>query len=294
MAVYFLRSKHPSRGKDARGAGTAANCAAERICDQRSGETYSYSGCDDVVHKEIVLPYELAGLADMDWTQDRATFWNAAEHAGLRRDTNPLCSTGRSRHNGLMDSVPRLYLFVPPEEKAEVEALGASWDAAAKCWYIAENEAPGKFSRWLSDAAEPDEADAEGYAIVSHEACVVATTTYCQHCGADIEVICIHCFGGTVTEEPLEQFTVSDIREMDEALTSQLALWPYFRRAAELDGVFANYCTRCGEPQDDMLLHSEPDQPFFDVPEAIVGGQVTCTPLLGTIRLSGDEHFLVD
>ena len=134
----------------------------------------------------------------------------------------------------------------------------------------------------------------EGYTIVSHEACVVATTTPCQHCGADIEVICIHCFGGTVAQEPLEQFTVSDIREMDEALADQLALWPHFRKATELDGVFANYCTRCGEPQDDRLLHSQPEQPFFDVPTAIVSGEVTYTPLIGTIRLSGDEHFLVD
>jgi hypothetical protein len=184
-----------------------------------------------------------------------------------------------------------MYLFVPPEEKADVEALGASWDADAKCWYITESEAPGEFSRWLRDAAQPDEADGEGYTIVSHEACVVATMVCCQHCGANIEVICIHCFGGTVAEEPLEQFTVSDIQEIDEELAGQLALWPHFREAP--DGGFANYCTCCGEPQDDMLLHSEPEQPFFDVPEAIVSGQITCTPLLGTIRLNGDEHFLV-
>ncbi len=193
-----------------------------------------------------------------------------------------------------MDTAPRTYLFVPPEEKAEVEALGASWDAAAKSWYIAESDAPGKFSRWLHVAPEPDEADAESYTIVSHEACVVATTTSCQQCGANIDVICIHCFGGTVAEQSLEQFTVSDIRDMDEALASQLALWPHFRKAPEPDGVFANYCTRCGEPQDDMLLHSEPEQPFFDVPTAIVSGAVSYTPLMGTIRLNGDEHFLVD
>jgi hypothetical protein len=190
-----------------------------------------------------------------------------------------------------MDIASRTYLFVPPEEKAEVAALGASWDAAAKCWYIAQGEAPQKFSRWLYEAAEPDGANAEGYAIVSHEACVVTTKVPCQHCGADIEVICIHCFGGTVMEEPLEQFTVSDIRDTDEALADQLALWPSFRKAP--DGGFANYCTRCGEPQDEMLLHSEPEQPFFDVPAAIAAGQVTCTPLLGTIRLNGDDHFLV-
>ncbi|HTB68969.1 MAG TPA: hypothetical protein VK727_22305, partial [Steroidobacteraceae bacterium] len=89
-------------------------------------------------------------------------------------------------------------------------------------------------------------------------------------------------------------FTMSEIREMDEALADQLALWPHFRKATELDGVFANYCTRCGEPQDDRLLHSQPEQPFFDVPTAIVSGEVTYTPLIGTIRLSGAEHFLVD
>jgi hypothetical protein len=141
-------------------------------------------------------------------------------------------------------------------------------------------------------AAESDEAEAEGFDIVSHEACVVAATVCCQHCGADIEVICIHCFGGTVAEEPREQFTVSDIRETDEALSGQLALWPHFRKAP--DGGYANCCTRCGEPQDELLLHSAAEQPFFDVPEAIVSGQVTCTPLLGTIRLNGDEHCAAD
>jgi hypothetical protein len=192
----------------------------------------------------------------------------------------------------MMDTASRTYLFVPPEEKTEVESLGASWDVDAKCWYIAGSDAPGKFTRWLGEAAEPDEANAEGYAVVSHEACVVTATVPCEHCGADIEVICIHCFGGTVMEEPLAQFTVSDIREMDEALADQLALWPYFRKAP--DAGFANYCTRCGEPQDDMLLHSEPEQPFFDVAAAITSGEVICTPLLGTIHLNGDEHFVID
>jgi hypothetical protein len=92
----------------------------------------------------------------------------------------------------------------------------------------------------------------------------------------------------------LVQFTVSDIREMDETLAEQLALWPHFRKAAEADSVFANYCTRCGEPQDDTFLHRQRGQAFFDVPAAIAAGAVTCTPLLGTIRLNGDEHSAVD
>jgi hypothetical protein len=84
MAVYFLRSKHLSRGKGARVTRAAAYRAGELIRDQRTGETYNYSARNDVVHKEIVLPEELAGRDDMAWTQDRATLWNAAEHAGLR------------------------------------------------------------------------------------------------------------------------------------------------------------------------------------------------------------------
>jgi hypothetical protein len=84
MAVYFLRSKHLSRGKGTRVTRAVAYRAGELISDQRTGETYNYSARNDVVHKEIVLPEELAGRDDMAWTQDRATLWNAAEHAGLR------------------------------------------------------------------------------------------------------------------------------------------------------------------------------------------------------------------
>ena len=31
---------------------------------------------------------------------------------------------------------------------------------------------------------------------------------------------------------------------------------------------FANHCPRCGAMQEDLYLHSEPDQPFFGIPEA--------------------------
>jgi hypothetical protein len=41
-----------------------------------------------------------------------------------------------------------------------------------------------------------------------------------------------------------------------------------------------------------MYLHSEPDEPFFDIPGA-APGSISLTPLSGTIRLSGDEHFQV-
>ncbi|HEV2269882.1 MAG TPA: MobA/MobL family protein [Steroidobacteraceae bacterium] len=84
MASYFLRSKHISRGKGARVTRAAAYRAGERIRDERTGETYDYSDRHDVAHKEVVLPADLAGRPDMAWTQDRATLWNAAEHAGAR------------------------------------------------------------------------------------------------------------------------------------------------------------------------------------------------------------------
>jgi hypothetical protein len=42
-----------------------------------------------------------------------------------------------------------------------------------------------------------------------------------------------------------------------------------------------------------MDLHSEPDQPFFDIEHAPEGA-VTLVSLPGTIRLSGNEHFVID
>jgi hypothetical protein len=87
MASYFLRVKHVSRGKGARVTRAAAYRAGERIRDERTSEVYNFSNREDVAYKEIVLPSELAGRADMDWTQDRSTLWNAAEHAGRRRNS---------------------------------------------------------------------------------------------------------------------------------------------------------------------------------------------------------------
>jgi hypothetical protein len=48
---------------------------------------------------------------------------------------------------------------------------------------------------------------------------VVAATVPCQHRAADIDAMCMHGFGGSIVQEPLERFTASDIRHMDEALT---------------------------------------------------------------------------
>jgi hypothetical protein len=183
----------------------------------------------------------------------------------------------------------RTYLFVPPEEKAEVESLGAQWDTALKCWYIGPTDPPAKFSRWLP----PFEDDAE-LSIVSSDAFVAATTIPCHRCHTNIEVICIHCAIGTVSDELLTRFTVSDVWAMDEELTQQLKPWPTFRRiqtrTGEL-GSFANHCPHCDAVQDDLDLHSEPDSPFFEI---AYDASIELIPLTGTIRLAGDEHFTVE
>jgi len=87
MATYFLRSRHISRAKGARATKAAAYRAGERIRDERMSEVYDYSDRRDVAYKEVVLPSDLTGRADMAWTQNRATLWNAVEYAGLRRNS---------------------------------------------------------------------------------------------------------------------------------------------------------------------------------------------------------------
>src|SRR5258708_40210787 len=86
VATCFLRARHLSRGKGARATRAAAYRAGERIRDERTSEVYDYTDRRDVAYKEVVLPSDLAGRADMAWTQDRNTLWNAMEHAGLRRN----------------------------------------------------------------------------------------------------------------------------------------------------------------------------------------------------------------
>jgi hypothetical protein len=84
MAVYFLRSKHVSRGNGSRVTRAAAYRAGERIRDERTSEVYDHSDRCDIAYKEVILPAGLESQPDMAWTQDRATLWNAAERAGLR------------------------------------------------------------------------------------------------------------------------------------------------------------------------------------------------------------------
>jgi hypothetical protein len=87
MANYFLHIKTFGRGKGSKATKAAAYRAGERIRDERTGPVYDYTHRTDVAHAEIVLPTEYADRADMVWALDRSTLWNAAEHAGRRRNS---------------------------------------------------------------------------------------------------------------------------------------------------------------------------------------------------------------
>ncbi|TLZ23492.1 MAG: hypothetical protein E6K29_18530, partial [Gammaproteobacteria bacterium] len=65
-------------------------------------------------------------------------------------------------------SSSRLYLYVPPEEEAEVEALGALRDPESACWYIGSEADPTRFSKWLAESDE--DAEDEELSITSDEA----------------------------------------------------------------------------------------------------------------------------
>ena len=79
-------------------------------------------------------------------------------------------------------------------------------------------------------------------------------------------------------------------------LARQLQPFPLFRKTTETGaeaGVFANHRRHCRAVLDDLLLHSEPGDPFFEIPHALPG-TITLTSLVGTIHLSGNEHFSVE
>jgi hypothetical protein len=180
--------------------------------------------------------------------------------------------------------VDRTYLYVPPEEKSEVKALGAHWDERLKCWYILSGQDPAKFARWLGEDAEGDE-----FTIASDAAFVASATVACWKCHTRIEVICIYCESGSVSDEPLTRFTVRGLWAVDSGLARQLDQWPFFK-PVDSESIYANHCTQCGAVQDDMYLHSEPEHPFFDIARA-QPGPIKLTPLSGRVQMSGDESF---
>ncbi len=90
MAINYVGIKTFGRSAGKRGSratSAAAYRAGERIRDERTGAVYDHHRRRDVLHKEIVLPAKLAGGGrELDWARNRATLWNAAEHAEVRKD----------------------------------------------------------------------------------------------------------------------------------------------------------------------------------------------------------------
>jgi len=182
--------------------------------------------------------------------------------------------------------VHRTYLYVSPEEKSAVESHGAKWDNETKRWYIDAQQSPSDFARWLLVQDEDPE-----FNIISDRAFVAAATFRCLECSTPTEVICIYCESGFASDEPLTKFSVSHITAISEELQEQLRPWPNFQQTDR--GLFVNRCHSCSARCDDLYLHTEPGDPFFDIPSTPVGS-IKLTPIAGTIQLSGDEHFQVD
>jgi hypothetical protein len=187
--------------------------------------------------------------------------------------------------------VQRTYLYVPPEEYRAVESHGAKWDTDTKRWYIDAEQSPSVFAKWLpteDDTGSPEDAE---FNIISDRAFVAAATVSCQECSTPTEVICIYCDSGSASDEPLTQFSVSYINAMSDELREQLHNWPNFRPTKGV--LFVNWCHSCGARIDDLYLHTEPGDAFFDIPN-LPTGSIKLTPLVGTVQLSGSEHFQVD
>ena len=184
----------------------------------------------------------------------------------------------------------RVWLYVPFEERERVRALGARWDATAKCWFLEPGENPAPFRRWI-DAEDAE----EEYTIVATQAMVVSTTTPCWRCGTPTEVCCLYCEQGTVDGEPRTNFVVSEVTAIDEALRQQLTAWPQYRFAyTRASGrCLTNHCTHCTARQADYFLHCEPGGAFFRIRGA-EPGRLRTTQLRGSVRLDGDEGFEPD
>jgi len=189
-------------------------------------------------------------------------------------------------------TVERTYLFVAPEEAREVEALGGQWDVERKCWYVVGDGPSAAFARWMPDEDGVEDSERDEFNVVSDRAFVASATVICQHCAEEIEVICIYCEAGNVCGEALAEFSVFRVSAIGEELVAQMGDWPQFRLTGGGDGFFANHRIRCGGVQDELYLHTEPGDVFFDVPKA-PRGVIRMAALVGIVRLSGDESFQV-
>jgi ATP-dependent exoDNAse (exonuclease V) alpha subunit len=90
VAIFYLQVQDVSRGAGRSAVAAAAYRSGERLRDERTGTLHNYSRRTDVRHTEILLPDGLAGGAAA-WAAERASLWNAAERAEVRRNARVAC-----------------------------------------------------------------------------------------------------------------------------------------------------------------------------------------------------------
>lgn len=74
MAIYHFTTKIVKASKGKCAVASAAYQAAEKLYDERLGESFSYTHKEEVVHSEIMLPKYAP-----EHLKDRATLWNEVE-----------------------------------------------------------------------------------------------------------------------------------------------------------------------------------------------------------------------
>ena len=81
MAIYHFSAQIISRSQGKSAVASAAYRSAEKIYDERIGETFDYARKDKVYDKEILAPQNAP-----EWVQERSQLWNAVEAAEKRKD----------------------------------------------------------------------------------------------------------------------------------------------------------------------------------------------------------------
>ena len=82
IAIYHFNVKIVSRGKDASAVAKAAYISGEKIKNEYDGKLHDYRRKHEVVHKEILLPYNAPPKF-----KNRFVLWNAVECAETRKNS---------------------------------------------------------------------------------------------------------------------------------------------------------------------------------------------------------------
>jgi len=173
--------------------------------------------------------------------------------------------------------------FLSPEEKADVEAWAhAGLELEALVYRLRRTSA--NYSRWLRIKRATRDLTLPLVTRTSPPRRQPASVVI------RIQVVCIHCASGLVFGDPVSQFTVADVRTSMSHLRDNLVLGQLRKSCRENGGcLFRESLPGLRAEQDDMYLHSEPDEPFFDIPSAAPAQ--SSLRARGSIELSGDEHF---